>query len=322
MRKLYNTDCKLQFIDSLPDYKNERIKKNYENLFYTISEYELQLKKDFCEMSVPEVKMVISSIGMTATASIVTTITLLRDYNNWCIANGKTNCENALLKIQAGDCDLSFFIKYKFLESPERLEEILKLAFGEDETPYETQSKLIAWLLYFGMSVTEIRHLTISDIKKFEENSVDFFGGSPYTSLILNLMHQCFELNEVKTFNSWFNKERIDYLIQSEYILRSKINKKSDTKGILSCSVIITRIREINIQYSQLTGRMLALSVDRIANSGIFYKLYQTEQSGKEVSKKMICELFDLKYKSEITIKNEVIKKVKDYQNWKKAFDL
>lgn len=322
MQDLYNDEQKMNFIDSLPNYPNERIRKNYENLFRSISKYEVKLEKDFCDMNIPEVKMVVASIGFLSAASLYTNIAMLRDYNNWCVATGKTSSENTLLKLQNEDFDMSFSIRSKLLKSPEQLLEILKVAYDDEETAYQKQSKLIALLLYFGFSVEEIRHLTTADIERFKNNSSKYSDNGECVSMILELMQQCSELLEVKTKGGRNGGEKIDYLVDSEYILRSKANARADPSGMLNYSVILDRLRDINIQYAENTGTALALSVDRLSKSGIFYKLYQREQTGEKISVQLMQQIFGKQYQNNITVKNEASKKIKDFQNWKKAFEL
>lgn len=322
MRELFNEEQKKEFFESLPNYSNKRIKRNYENLFYITSKYEFMLQKDFCNMNIPEVKMVVVSIGFLSAASLYTTISMMRDYNNWCVANGKTNNENSLLKLQSSDFDLSFAIQSKLLKSPEQLIEILEKAYNNDEIAYQKQSKLIALLLYFSFNVDEIRHLTVADIEIYRNSAVNFSDNSEQFEMIINLMQECSKLYEIRSNNGRGGAEKINYLIESEYILRSKTNVKSHPKGILSYSVILDRIRDINMQYSQNTGTLIELSVDRISRSGKFYRIYQQEQQGQEISMELICQIFGMTYKNIITVRNEVSKKIKDYKNWKKAFGL
>lgn len=322
MREIFNQEQKMNFINSMPDYSNERIKKNYENLFYTISKYELQLQKDFCDMNIPEVKMVVVSIGFLSAASLYTTTTMLRDYNNWCVANGKTNNENPLLKLQSNDFDMSFAIQSKLLKSPEHLLEILQKAYGDEETPYQKQSKLIALLLYSGFSTEEIKHFKTADIEIFKKIISDSLEYSKFSDIILKLMQQCSELYEIRSYNGRGGSEKIDYLVDSEYILRSKANSRADPQGILANSVVLDRIRDINTQYAQNTGTLLELTVDRISRSGVFYKLYQHEQKGQEITSPIIYQMFEMEYQNEMTARNETGKKIRDFENWKKAFEL
>lgn len=322
MRELYNREQKIMFIDSLPQYENKRVKKNYENLFYSISNYEKQLNKDFCKMNVPEAKMIIASLKILSISSLITIITLLRDYSNWCIANGKTNSENSLLKIQSSDFDLSFSIQSKLLKSPEQLNNILTVAFGNEETAYQKQSKLIAWLLYYGFSVEDIKHLTNSDVLNFEKIIYNYPTDSEYFKLILNLMKECEKLYEIKTFNGRGGSEKIEYLSDSKFIIRSKTNSRSDPSGVVSDTIILNRIRDINSEYSNNTGVLVELTVDRIVKSGIFHRLYQYEKDNGSINKETFQKFFNIGYESKFTVANEVSKKKKDYENWKKAFEL
>lgn len=322
MRKLYNEEYKLEFIDSLPQYENKRIKDNYKNLFYTISENEFLLNKDFCNMNVPETKMTILSLQSLSVASLITTITLLRDYNNWCIATGKTNCENSLLKIQTSDFDFSFSIQTKLIKSPEHLEEILARAFNDDETAYTEQGRLITWLLYYGFTTDEIKHLKISDIQAVEKKIYSFTDDVKYCKTILKLMDKCSKTQEAVRFTKRGDFEKVDTLFTNEYIIRAKVNSRADPNDVISDTVVFTRIRSVNTLYSEKTGQRLELTIDRISKSGDFYRLYKCEKRDGRITPNTLRNVFNMNYDSKLTVNNEVAKKKADYENWKKAFEL
>lgn len=317
MREFYNADIKNGFVDSLPNYANHRIKKNYENLFYNLSTYEYQLNKDFCEMNTLEVKMTIASLKLLSSASQATTLSILRDYVDWCIANGKTNNENPLTTIQIGDIDISVAVRSKLLSSPSRLAEILKIAFEGRDMGYFKQSELMAWLLYFGINRNEIKTLKRKDIDIFAKN-LEMKSAIPLKNEewdVLGLLKYCSDTETIYVGN----KE--SKLSNTPYVFRTRENKNSKQLTMADLS-LVQRIRKINAEYIENTGQLLELSIDRIFKSGVFYRLFLLEKSQIKITDRIILNEFGLNYENKNTFSNEAIKKKMDYRNWKKAFEL
>lgn len=323
LREIYNLDRKTAYIDAIPSTIDERQKRNFENIFFTTSTVEKLFGKDISEMSLEQATRLLISQGFLSTSSMVTMISILRSYVQWCIDTKLVCSENAFDKLSINDIDNSEIIKSMLLGSPERLNNILETAFPPNsDIEFQEQSQLIAQLLYLGLRQDFISSLKKNDIC-FNESCVINERGEKIilNENILRLAKYCSQQTTLDRRDS-FAITRSYSLTDNDYLLRTTANKRSSGDDPISITIIYNRIASINDNYNKNTDDLIKLTTDRIYRSGLFYRLYELEQLGVEITREIVYKHFGMAFENMTTIYSETRKKILDYENWKKAFEL
>lgn len=315
---MYNPAQKQQYISDNLSQGSVGVARDCRDLFNTISQYENELDKDLSEMNVNETKIIMNSLQMLSSSTIVTTITKLRSYVQWCIDTKLMDGENPFDHININDIDVSTSIKGKLLSSPKHLQSILEGAFPADSNvEFKEQSQLMAWFIFLGLSPDCIRALKKSDILYSEKCVIDENGEHvPITDEMLTLAKYCSEQVTLDRRDSITTK-RVYPLNDNEYLFRTTVNGRSDPNAPVGQMLLISRIRSISMNYAENTGIKFSLSINRIYHSGVFFKLYKLEEAGNIITNEIVYKYFKMRHENKTTIMNESRRKRLDYLNWK-----
>jgi hypothetical protein len=317
-KKMYNEEQKNQFINTI-SFNNDIEKSNVIRLFIRLGERaESQLELDFSEMSFDDLKLSLSLLGGKSLNTLSWNIAYLKQYYQRCINTGKTSrYENAMNRIKPEDVNLTHIFKIEMLKNPDQLSYIHSIVYPMvDEERVENVYQLYQWLLYDGINN--------KDVVELKNNDVDLENG------FVKLKDKKIKLSE-------WTKLLADYVINTEGYVGERGGKtvtirKADSDYLLTGYFDVkkkraiqygTKIRDLNIIYKKETKQYINLTPNSIYESGIFYRTFEDEMQGKEISfeeyaREKIKSTLDNEYNY-----NYTIKKIESrYQTWKLAFEL
>lgn len=316
----YNRDNKNGFLDFKRETMIEQSIYQYERLFAVLKQDEERYGMDFCNFNYDTLINVLSRRLSQSKTSRDTQLSLLRGYISWCIANKiKKNNENPILAIKAKDIDTSVQIRKQFIGSPEQLQEILdKLLASEKDEAIDVMYRMVVWLLYSGFTEEEILELEKDDVD-FDYNVIKSHDGDKEIAMdanLRNIIKNVVDLDGVYRNSFYGNPIKLD-LVDDNKLFR-KIKRKDSANNV---SILRSRLSLLSKKYSDENYEMISLSTKRLWVSGIFYRLYQRERN------KEVLTNDDFKYDVNLNSTGKNISarigyNKKDYENWKKAYDL
>lgn len=316
----YNPDIKNAFLD----FKRETMKKQsiyqYERLFAIFEQDEKRYGTDFCNFNYDTLMNVFSRRLSQSKTSKDTQLSLMRGYIAWCIAERiKKTDENPIKAIKAKDIDTSVQVRKQFIGSPEQLQEILdKLLASEKDEAVDVMYRMVVWLLYYGFNEKEILELEKDDVD-FDNNLIKSHDGSKEVIMIpilKEIIKNVINIDSVYRNSFYGNPIKLD-LVDDNKLFR-KIKRKDSANNV---TILRSRLSLLSRKYSDENYEMISLSSKRLWVSGIFYRLY-----GREKRKEVLTD-DDFKYdvnleSSKKNIAARISYNKKDYENWKKAYDL
>ncbi|MBR0596952.1 hypothetical protein [Sinanaerobacter chloroacetimidivorans] len=316
---MYREHQKNEYLNHILD-NGEKYISNMRSLFQSLQEIEESTGKDFCEFTQAEAKKALASISSRKKATNAWSITALRDYINWCILNSKTPLnENVLDRVRISQVDNSMALKQETVPNIEYLIRILEEGLPEinEDLSMNTIYKAYSLLLFFGFSEQEIVSMTKQEAEKWLNGSLHYGNKIiPLHPVLKKYLDKILDYDEIV----WIKGKGVvcykkliggNQLIGAVYNLEGRI---SNFRNVLS---------KLNRSYAAETGKSIKLSVRRIFESGIYYRLLQKELIEGALTELMMNEAFSMdrsKYKNDISYQNQLINLRDDYSAWKKAW--
>ena len=315
---MYNDEQKNRFINEC--VANNKTKDIYISLFNRIEKYEVSADKDLCFMNAEEISKWISNIvGSSATRRTV--LSYLKKYIKWCIEN----VDGAIDSSSGIVIDRSETIKQKTVVNPTHMKRYLDSVFDpDDRKTNDSVYKCYLWMAYSGCPEDKIFEARKSNVDyskmvfRFSEKEYPIYVES------LQCIKNCTDLDYFVYLHPNYSNDIIRQRVEGDNILRG-VRSGQNVKAF---RVAITKKISKAIE-SGVTD--IKLSHKRALMSGIFYRVYQTEQFGDYPSFKDEADKFmdGREYKLDTcrNTRNNLRDRIardfkKDYEDWKTSYNL
>lgn len=314
---MFNEEIKSRFLRSYTE--NILMARNCHYLFKACEKYEREWGADLCTMDEASLQKMVDDIAGLRTRTNATKISILRDYVKWCIANNIPGACDGMLKIKEVGLDN---IKTHMVSSPLHLQMYLdEICLSEDRKSIDNTYRCFYWLAYAGMSEADILSVRVKDVD-LDNMSVWFNGVSyPIYREALQSVKNCARLNVFTHYNAKYQKDmpRTD----GDLLLRGIKSNPTPAK-------MRTKLSRLSKEKLDSGKTNLQLSHARVWLSGIFYRAYERERIGIEISfrdaatqsvmAKAENSIDTSDAKTENTIRRTANLYLSDYKRWKMAF--
>ena len=310
----YDNELKLNFIDSIKNYREKNTVRLYEVLLSKIDDAEII---NGCELKYFNEKQIDSffiALNAKSKSSLNTYLSILKDYLTF-----TTDYDNTLMT--GFDCimkmsgnDLEQFINTIGIEmryiTPKELSEIISIPIGD------ALCKAITILLFHGIkgeAFSDILNIKVEDIDI--ENAVIYKG----TDVLFNIPKEYLHIFKEAILGNKFVEWNVDGKIKRElelvdngYLIRRNINPRRDFDFTAKPDKNLLNRRML--QYYESIGYPY-LSVQSIYNSGIVYRLLEYNNF-EPLDYRVIEEYLNLSgenisYNTSICISKVLLKKLK-----------
>lgn len=301
---MYNSDQKLRFIHDITT--SATVALGYERIFNRSEKIELLYSRDMCLMTREQIADVISEFTASKSSTTKGYIRQIRTYIRWCYDNGLSE---SYVEIDETNVDRDTQIINAMVKDPTDLQERLNILFDkESELTKDLRYRCYFWLAFMGITKDDMPKITTDDVDvalrivelnntvyQIPECAVDAFKACASQTFFY-----------VSAFNMQYKSERAD----TNVLLRA--SKDVILSKSLSLSSTIDRRRKER-------HAIFTLRYSDILLSGMFYRMYLSEQDGVPVDfKGAIAE--NTHKQSTVSRKNKRYKA--EYYAWKKAFNL
>ena len=310
----FDNELKLNFIDSIKNYREKNTVRLYEVLLSKIDDAEII---NGCELKYFNEKQIDSffiALNAKSKSSLNTYLSILKDYLTF-----TTDYDNTLMT--GFDCimkmsgnDLEQFINTIGIEmryiTPKELSEIISIPIGD------ALCKAITILLFHGIkgeAFSDILNIKVEDIDI--ENAVIYKG----TDVLFNIPKEYLHIFKEAILGNKFVEWNVDGKIKRElelvdngYLIRRNINPRRDFDFTAKPDKNLLNRRML--QYYESIGYPY-LSVQSIYNSGIVYRLLEYNNF-EPLDYRVIEEYLNLSgenisYNTSICISKVLLKKLK-----------
>ena len=310
----FDNELKLNFIDSIKNYREKNTVRLYEVLLSKIDDAEII---NGCELKYFNEKQIDSffiALNAKSKSSLNTYLSILKDYLTF-----TTDYDNTLMT--GFDCimkmsgnDLEQFINTIGIEmryiTPKELSEIISIPIGD------ALCKVITILLFHGIkgeAFSDILNIKVEDIDI--ENAVIYKG----TDVLFNIPKEYLQIFKESISGNKFVEWNVDGKIKRElelvdngYLIRRNINPRRDFDFTAKPDKNLLNRRML--QYYESIGYPY-LSVQSIYNSGIVYRLLEYNNF-EPLDYRVIEEYLSLSgenisYNTSICISKVLLKKLK-----------
>ena len=175
------------------------------------------------------------------------------------------------------------------------------------------------YLLYSGINRTRNCKYYKNEAKIGDGDTIRYNGKEiyiqPFLKKILNQVISTDEIVWIKGYGgaNYTNLAPSNYLIGAG---RALDNRLGNFKNIVS---------KLNKLYIKETGKYIRLSANRIYESGVFYRLLQSELDTGKLDEEIIKDAFNIKeenYTTQAIYQIQVYNAKADYESWKKSLEL
>lgn len=322
---MYNADQKAAFLSQFQNPSDSY--KLFRNMFLSISGAEERADKDVSLFDETELIEVFPNIAGIRYESSVAMLSQLRRYVKWCQEQGHQTDDS----IFSYEPDLSAKIRMCYVRSPEHLLFVLDHVFAQaDQNEIEYVYRSYLWLAYFGFTEPEAAEISSSD--------VDFVGMTIKGRQIYQ--ESVYDLRKVCSLTEFTEMKRNLTVVRSkgDKILRGKPTAKSLADALAttyrqSVSRAFKKAEEELAEFGQGHPDLdsIQLSFKRVYLSGVFYRAYQSEILGDDVSfDNVVNERYErdkqfYRHGEKGITKSKYHMKLgyrEDYEVWKRAFGL
>lgn len=319
---MYNEELKMRFVGDYTQSINTA--SVAATIFNSLSPYEEKWQADFCTKSAEELQPVIDDIMALRIRSQWVSMTILKEYVRWCIANKVPGACDGMLHITVVGLDK---VRKQMVSSPLHLQKCLDEVFDpEQDNTIDNTYRCYYWMAYAGLKEEDIISVKASDIR-FSEQCISFNGRNyPLYRESIPAFHKAAELTEFIHRHPKYTKPVTRPRIEGDSIMRGI---RANKKPLIFRSTLSKRMSE-----AVDTGRTeVKLSYYRAWISGIFYQVYEQERAGIPASfSQVVMDMMDGKtYRIEgvnkrIKVSHILNRKeldyLEDYQRWKLAFSI
>ncbi|MBX0320120.1 phage lytic cycle repressor MrpR family protein [Shouchella clausii] len=294
MSDFYNPENKIAFLES----REIASKESYARVLKLSAEAEKSLGVDLYDFSLEQIKEVLLNQKYSSRTTVLSIISIMRNYINWAIENGKrTNPENPLEHINNND--EAFFA--------EVVNDTKKIFFSEDELTFiedtvspNPQDSVILRLIFEGVggkNFSELINLKYTDLNK-NNNTLLLTNeeGEQRTIKIsyrlIVMIDRAFEQEKYITDARWGESPKAE-LVPSPYVIKKIKLRKSNESDLRVKSYVIRKRLE---RYRDKGFTFLMRK--KIQKSGMLYmakELFQREGKLEKEQWDLIAKQFGFK---------------------------
>ena len=310
----YDNELKLNFIDSIKNYREKNTVRLYEVLLSKIDDAEII---NGCELKYFNEKQIDSffiALNAKSKSSLNTYLSILKDYLTFTTEYDNTLMTGFNYVMEMSGNDLEQFINTIGIEmryiTPKELSEIISIPIGD------ALCKVITILLFHG-----IKNEAFSDILNIKIEDIDIENGVIYkgTDVLFNIPKEYLQIFKESISGNKFVEWNVDGKIKRElelvdngYLIRRNINPRRDFDFTAKPDKNLLNRRML--QYYESIGYPY-LSVQSIYNSGIVYRLLEYNNF-EPLDYRVIEEYLSLSgenisYNTSICISKVLLKKLK-----------
>lgn len=319
---MYNEELKTRFISDYTQSINTAHVAT--STFNAFAPYEEDWSADLCTRSAEELQPVIDSVLALRVRSQWVSMSILKEYVRWCIANKVPGACDGMLHITIVGLDK---VRKQMVSSPLHLQRCLNEVFDpEQDGTIDNIYRCYFWMAYAGMKEEDIISVKASDVC-FQEQCIKFNDTSiPLYRESLPAFHNSVELTSFMYQHPNYKKPIVRQRVDGNSILRGI---RADTKLLTIRSTLSKRMKEA--ETSGMTE--VKLSYFRVWISGLFYRVYEQERAGIPANFSDAVETMMAGKTYRIEGVNKRIKVshkknrreldyMEDYQRWKLAFSI
>lgn len=314
---MFNEEVKSRFLESYTE--SITMAQNCSYLFEACEKYESEWGADLCTMDKDSLQEMVDSLAGMRVHTNQVQIGFLKDYVKWCIENDIPGACDGMLKIQEVGLD---GIRKHMVSSPLHLQMYLdEVCLSEDKRSVDNTYRCFYWLAYAGMLEADILNMRVRDVDL--ENMVVRCDGINYPIYreALQSVKNCVKLNMFTQYHTLFQRDvpRID----GDLLLRGVKSNPTPVK-------MRTKLSRLSKEKLANGDTKLQLSYLRVWLSGVFYRAYERERLGIEISFRDVAIQFTrAKTNGDIDTSDAKVQKaigrtanmyLNDYKRWKLAF--
>lgn len=319
---MYNEELKTKFIRDYTQSINTA--KMATSIFNSFSPYEECWQADLCTKSAEELQPVIDNVLALRMQNQWGSMSILKKYVRWCVANKVPNACDGMLHITMVGLDK---VRRQMVSSPVHLQKCLDEVFdSEQDYTIDNIYRCYYWMAYAGIREEDTMWVKMSDIC-FSEQCIKFKDTNyPLYRESLPAFHNAVELNYFVHRHPKYKKPVTRPRIDGDVIIRGM---KSSMNLATIRSTLSRRMADAEKQ--ALTE--VKLSFFRVWISGLFYRMYERERAGFPIDFSGVATdmMAGKTYKIEGVNKRIKISHIQnrkaqdymdDYQRWKLAFSI
>ena len=324
---MYNEAQKERFINELT-YSISR-QHDARRFFDTIEPFEEKWGGDICTRSVEDISSIAPKIFGLRNTSQTLRLVFLREYAKWCLDNNIPGATDSAFHIDSAGADV---FRTKMVTNPRHLQRYMDLVFEpEDRMTIDNTLRAYLWLAFFGMYEEDALRVKASDVH-FDGMYIRF-DGDDYVMCVesLKAIRNCVTATEFAVKNpTYISEQRYKKRSDGDILLRGTNSPLRNTKEIraeLSRKTARLATKEVNPENEEI--KRMRLTYTRVQLSGVFYRIYEFEQSGGEMDFLTVADWYmqDKEYhvssgRNTIEmVRRKIAKSLKvDYERWKDAF--
>ena len=310
---MYNREIKEQFLEEFT--ANGRRETSCKATIDDVGVFEEVVQKDYAQMTMEEAFCALSYVRMSRHGSVVTVLSLLKNYVIWCEKNRVfSEINSELVNIKANDVDISKTLRRLLFKSEDEFIRELRSTRSFDDGYFDVVVMVFAWL---GIGLDEIHSIKISDVN-FEERTISVDNGHRVVSFSEKLGDILLQFSKTKSSTRMTRFGLRDVYRDDSYdmFVRKFCAKQQLGKG-LTKSQIKSAIHDLNQVYIE-QGNEPRFTTGNVIQSGALFRVFQLESSGVDV--------FSIKNKELVRSAYRVIDDLSEitwtYRNYKRAFNL
>ena len=316
--KMYNEERKRKYIDEVGQQSYPQYTEQVETIFKKISVIEEERKKDYCDFNMEEAIDAVSTISTRKKTTLEWTLHNLRDYGNWCIAN--MYCDsNPIDGVTYKDIELDVAVKQETVPNIEYFRKIVEMSFDEinEDVSMNTIYKLFAFLLYLGLTEEEVLNITIEEASNLDGDKLHYNGRKIYIPFFVKEYIDRISKAKQIVWQKGAGDPTYRDLLESDKLIRSIYTMDSRLQNMKNALV------KFNKNYMDRTGNVIKLSIVRIYESGVYYRLLEHEILGGKITAETVQRYFNIDkkdYGEERHYRVRLNNIMMDYLTWKKVW--
>ena len=270
----YDNELKLNFIDTIKNYREKNTVKLYEVMLAKIDDSEIINGCELKYFNEKQIDLFFITLNAKSKSSLNTYLSILKDYLTFTTKYDNTLMTGFNYVMEMSGNDLEQYINAIGIEmryiTPKELSEIISIPIGD------ALCKAISILLFHGVkgeAFTDILNIKIEDIDI--ENSVIYKGTNVLFNIPKEYLHIFKESISGNKFVEWSVDGKIKReleLVDNGYLIRRNVNPRRDFDFTAKPDKNLLNRRML--QYYESIGYPY-LSVQSIYNSGIVYRMLE-----------------------------------------------
>ena len=318
---MYNADQKKEFI--LNYSKKDSTRKACVTLFNALERMEESWGADISTVDEAKARTAMESVVGIRADTIAWRPNVLREYARWCLAQGKPNACDALLKVEVkGDVKM----RKHTVKNPRHLQSYLDaICDPESKLTVDMATRCYCWLAYAGLEEEDILRLTKENVDF--QNMVVTYNGKDYP-----LYREALKSVQACATMTYFMFEHPVFSSQGGTVQRDRAPGDQLVRGFrveLTGTTIRASLSRLAREAERAGKTDIRLSHYRLWLSGLFYRVYEDEVAGIE-DPRVIFFRFVQEYTKGIVYKLDTGRNTqttkrqsiagayyRDYQRWK-----